>query len=189
MNIFDNIEIVGDQIVNNNWIEWYHFAIPNEPGIWREVARMVMLIFGHCLICTKLDGCYFVERNMPKQPLHNRCDCDKIIKDINKVKIDINADCDIRKFTEYVFSQNIDKKTIFESWGYTIEDSDELKKEMETQAKKQYLMGNYILKGLDENGQRIAIQINLKGNMFYSGWMIYPNGKLKNTTPFGGWVK
>lgn len=24
---------------------------------------------------------------------------------------------------------------------------------------------------------------------FYTGWMIYPNGIIKNTTPFGGWIK
>ena len=38
-------------------------------------------------------------------------------------------------------------------------------------------------------GQRLAILINLKGTMFYSGWMLYPEGKIKNTTPFGGWIR
>lgn len=50
---------------------------------------------------------------------------------------------------------------------------------MELQAKKQYSMGDYILKSLDEQGQRIAIQINLKGNVFNSGWMICSNGMIK----------
>ena len=54
---------------------------------------------------------------------------------------------------------------------------------------KQYSIGNYKLKNLDKQGQRVAIEINFKGNIFYSGWMVYPNGKLQNTTPFGGWVK
>ena len=62
-------------------------------------------------------------------------------------------------------------------------------KEIETQAEKQYAIGNYKLKNLDKQGQRVAIEINLKGNIFYSGWMIYPEGYLKNTTPFGGWIK
>ena len=30
---------------------------------------------------------------------------------------------------------------------------------------------------------------SLSGTIFYSGWMLYPEGKIKNTTPFGGWVK
>lgn len=78
---------------------------------------------------------------------------------------------------------------MFESWGYSLSDSELLKNEFEKQALEQYLKGNYILKGLDCNGQRIAIPINLKGYIFYSGWMVYPNGVIKNTTPFGGWIK
>lgn len=32
MSIFENFEMVDNQIVNNKWIEWYHFGIPNELG-------------------------------------------------------------------------------------------------------------------------------------------------------------
>ena len=60
---------------------------------------------------------------------------------------------------------------------------------METQALKNYTNGNYKLKGLDEYGQRLAIPINLKGNLFYSGWMLEPEGRIRNITPFGGWIK
>ena len=189
MSIFENFELVNNQIVNNKWIEWYHFGIPNELDEWRKLAIISFSIFGHCRICTNLDGCYFIERNMPPLPLHNKCDCKKLNKNINEVKSNIHAECDIRKFTEYIFSDNSGKKRIFESWGYTIKDSSILKKEIESQAEKQYSMGNYKLKGLDRQGQRIAIEINLKGNIFYSGWMVYPNGLIKNTTPFGGWIK
>lgn len=189
MSVFENFECVNDEIVNNKWVEWYHFGIPNEEGGWREIARIVMLIFGHCLICTKLDGCYFVERKMPKLPQHPRCDCSKLNKNINKVKLKITTECDIRKFTDYIFAEDSAKKNIFESWGYNKNNSSELKNEMESQAKKQYSIGNYVLKDLDKYGQRIAIEINLKENIFYSGWLVCPEGKLKNTTPFGGWVK
>ena len=189
MSIFENFEMVDNQIVNNKWIEWYHFGIPNELGSWRKIAIISFAIFGHCRICTNLDGCYFVERNMPPQPLHERCDCSKLNKNITNVKSSIHAECDIRKFTDYIFSGNKGKKSIFESWGYNIKDSAKLKKEIETQAEKQYAIGNYKLKNLDKQGQRVAIEINLKDNIFNSGWMIYPEGYLKNTTPFGGWVK
>lgn len=60
---------------------------------------------------------------------------------------------------------------------------------MELQAKKQYSIGNYTLKDLDKYGQRIAIETKLKGNVFYSGWLVCPEGKLRNITPFGGWAK
>ena len=35
----------------------------------------------------------------------------------------------------------------------------------------------------------MAIPTTLKGTTFYSGWMLCPEGKIKNTTPFGGWIK
>lgn len=95
-----------------------------------------MLIFGHCLICTKLDGCYFVERKTPKFPQHKQCDCGKLNKNINEVKLKINTECDIKKFTDYIFANNNSKKYIFESWGYDINNSIELKQEMELQSKK-----------------------------------------------------
>lgn len=38
MSIFENFELVNNQIVNNKWIEWYHFGIPNELGEWRKLA-------------------------------------------------------------------------------------------------------------------------------------------------------
>lgn len=148
-----------------------------------------MLIFGHCFICTKLDGCYFVERKMPKLPQHSKCDCCKLNRNINEVKLKVNAECDIKKITNYIFAENNAKKRIFESWGYNISDATELKQEMELQAKKQYSIGNYTLKDLDKYGQRIAIETKLKGNVFYSGWLVCPEGKLRNITPFGGWAK
>ena len=67
--------------------------------------------------------------------------------------------------------------------------SEYLKNEYCKQALEQYLSGNYKLKNLDRRGQRLAIPINLRGTVFYSGWMLCPEGKIKNTTPFGGWVK
>lgn len=189
MSVFENFEIVNNEIVENKWGEWYHFGIPNEENIWREAARIAMLIFGHCLVCTKLDGCYFVKRKMPELPQHPKCDCSTLKKNIHEVKLKVSAECDVRKFTDYIFANGNAKGNLFESWGFNISNSEELKKEIETQAKKQYSIGNYVLKNLDKHGQRIAVETNLKGNIFYSGWLVCPEGKLKNTTPFGGWVK
>lgn len=41
---------------------------------------------------------------------------------------------------------------------------------------------------LDNFGQRINIKIVLNGNEINTGWMVEPNGKIRNTTPFGGWI-
>ena len=97
----------------------------------------------------------------------------------------------MRKFTEYVFTDNTKSKgklAIFESLGYNKNDSKRLKTEYEKQALEEYLNGNYILKDLDKNGQRLAIAISLDGKKLYTGWMVEPEGKIRNTTPFGGWV-
>lgn len=61
--------------------------------------------------------------------------------------------------------------------------------EIEKQSLSNYLIGNYLLKNLDSNGQRLAIPITLSGKSFYTGWMLEPEGEIRNTTPFGGWVK
>ena len=194
MSVFDDLIQIGQngEIVYNQWIEWDHFLIPNQPEWYREILRNIMALFGHCMNCSALDGCYLLNTNTPKQPLHENCDCRK--KDIAylKVKNNATAECDIRKFTEYVFKNIKDSKgknKIFYDLGFNIEDSEYLQNEYCKQSLNQYLLGNYVLKNLDKRGQRLAIPINLNGKEFYSGWMLFPEGKIKNTTPFGGWIK
>ena len=190
--MFESIQEINGQIVNNQWIEWDHVGVPNKPKEFRDIIRFVLSLLGHCMNCTALDGCYFVERNMPMFPLHERCDCKKI--KINKAKVNLTAkaDCPIEKFTNYVFTDDVKskgKKLIFESLGFTDKDSQALKREIEKQSLSNYLIGNYLLKNLDSNGQRLAIPVILAGKTFYTGWMLEPEGEIRNTTPFGGWVK
>jgi len=33
------------------------------------------------------------------------------------------------------------------------------------------------------------IQVDNNGEISYNGWILCPEGKIKNTTPFGGWIK
>lgn len=105
-----------------------------------------------------------------------------------------NAVCPIEKIRDYIFSdlKSNGKKELFESWGYSIIDSEELKNEIEKQAKLLYSVGNYELGKLNNYGQRINVVIELKrknkeGSItFRSGWMVYPNGRIFLTTPYGG---
>ncbi len=194
MSVFENLIKIGKngEIIFNQWIEWDHFFIPNKPEWYREILRNIMAILGHCMNCSALDGCYFIARNMPKQPLHEKCHCNKKDIQYNIVKKSANAKCDIRKFTEYVFKNTEDSKgknQIFYNLGFDIDDSYYLQNEFCKQAIGQYLLGNYVLKNLDRRGQRLAIPIHLNGIKFYSGWMLCPEGEIKNTTPFGGWIK
>lgn len=193
MNELSDVIFMGenDKIVYNRWVEWDHFMIPNNPEWLREILRNLMAFLGHCMNCSALDGCYLVRRNMPAQPLHNRCDCNTKDIEYAKAEIKAQAECDIRKFTEYVFKDketSKGKNQIFYDMGYTIDESAWLKQEYMIQALKQYKQGNYVLKNLDRRGQRLAIAITLKGKTFYSGWMLCPEGKIKNITPFGGWL-
>lgn len=71
--------------------------------------------------------------------------------------------------------------------GYSVDNANDLLEVFKVQALNNYLNGNYILKSLDKYGQRIAVSIKLKNKEFYSGWMVEPKGKIRNTTPFGGW--
>ena len=192
MGMFDFIKFDNDgNAVYNQWVEWNHFLIPNKPIAVRDFVRKLMFSLGHCKPCTALDGCYFIEENMPPLPIHPNCDCDKINIRHEKLYHNSSATCSIEKITKYIFG-NIEnskgKRHIFESLGYSQHSAELLKSELEKQAQENYCNGNYILKSLDQYGQRLAIPINLSGKTFYSGWLLYPEGKLKNTTPFGGWA-
>ncbi len=155
MNIFDDLIRIDENgnVSYNSWIEWDHFLIPNKPEWLRELLRNLMAIFCHCLNCTALDGCYLLDTNRPEQPLHENCDCKKKSINYSTVKTNAKAECEIEKFTKYVFTNNKDSKgknKIFYHLGYSIEDSEYLKNEYCRQALEQYLLGNYKLKNLDK---------------------------------------
>lgn len=62
-----------------------------------------------------------------------------------------------------------------------------LKEEYEKQAIKNYCTSNYKLGKLDEQVQRINIDIKFVKNdrnlVFTSGWMVRPKGEITNNTP------
>lgn len=193
MSIFENVIKIdnNDNIIFNNWIEWEHFDIPNKPDFLRQILRFLIALSGHCLMCTALDGCFFVERIMPKQPIHEKCDCKKKPVSFYKINNLAQANMPIEKLSKYIFSNDQNskgKKSLFEKMGYTKDDIYNLQSQFKSQALNQYLSGNYILKNLDNYGQRVAIKITLNNHSFYSGWMLEPEGTIRNTTPFGGWV-
>lgn len=130
---------------------------------------------------------------MPHYPHYPHCDC--MLLSISKPASQAIANCSLAKFTGYVFlSENSKGKTeLFESWGYTLEDSEYLKYEFEKQAKEKYLKGDYVLQLLDTHGQRITIVIELKTTnknvKIKTGWMVHPLGLITCATPYSGEVK
>ncbi len=146
--------------------------------------------------CDKFDGCYFIVKQMPKYPQHQNCQCSlkKIVEPIPNVTA--RASIDIRKFTEYIFSEKYQdgKRELFEHWGYTKEDSDYLRELYARQALQKYCDGDYVFKGVGKYYTRIEIVIDIKtkdGKMIHikSGWALYPEGEIKLSTPFSGYKK
>ena len=194
--MFENFVYKNGEIVDNSWVKWFHFSIPDEEGTVREKIRRQLRDMGHCMACSSLSGCFFVKSRLPKKQgdrdglLHDNCDCE--LFNIQKPTKQIRAICDINKFSRYVFSEkyiNNGKKGLFESLGFRIKDSQHLKDEYENQAKEKYLNGDYIIRGLNpEYGQDINIAIDLfsptgKKVNFISGWKVHPLGLITCNTP------
>ena len=194
MGIFDNFVYKEGKIIDNSFVKWFHWGVPDEEGKEREKIRNRLAGLGHCSPCTVLSGCYFVKSKLPEKLaegdglLHPHCDC-SLKSILNPI---IKAYCQIGKFSGYVFSEKYEengKKALFEGFGYTIEDSEWLKTEYERQAKKKYEQGDYIIRGLNSQyGQDINIVIELttptgRRVEIISGWKVHPSGLITCNTP------
>lgn len=161
---------------------------PAESNAEKSANVLIGTISKHCAMCLNLNGCCFVVDKCPPKPLHPNCHC----YTIDIPSITAKSKCPIEKFTKYIFAEGNNKKQLFELWGYDIIDSQYLQQEFIKQAKLAYSVGNYELGKLDKHGQRINIEIKLKRKdkdgyvTFRSGWMVYPNGRIVLTTPYGG---
>ncbi len=111
----------------------------------------------------------------------------------------MNAVVDTRKFSDYIFKPGADhgKNVVFESLGYTADDSAQLSQIWETQAAQKYASGDFTLGKADQYWQRVNIEIALPGkgtasgqtSYLQSGWMVQPDGSLKLNTPFSGFTR
>ena len=177
-----------------SWIKWHHAGVPDEEGEEREEEREILANLSHCKKCTALSGCYFMWNNKPTYPQHIYCDC--LLLPVSVSYDSLTAYCDIRKLTEYIFryDNSRGKNYLFEDWGYNIGDAENLKEELERQAKEKYLSGDYRLQFANEYGQRITITIVLQDRekhdiMIKTGWLVHPLGRITCATPFSGVVK
>ena len=165
------------EILTSDWIEWQDERI----------------MVAHCAICQALNGCWFRDDNKPKMPQHPNCHCKRLFIDAPIPNETGRATCDIRKFTEYLFSEKYTdngKIQMFRMLGFDIADSENMKSEFEKQAAKKYCNGKYKLGLLNEYGQRLNIEIDLTKNgrniRLITGWMVRPKGLITCTTPLGG---
>ena len=150
----------------------------------------------HCEECLRLDGCWFLDGKTPKWPHHPFCHCtlDPISHEI--VVANAFAHSDYSKFDPYLFNTTgiypHNKEKLFNAWGYTVDDAHWLQTEIERQGLEKYVAGEYQLGRLNDTGQRISIRVTIprrdngENVSFLTGWMIYPNGRVQLTTPYGG---
>lgn len=176
------------KLFTNSWVKWVHEGTkPADTSAEKSSNVLIGTLSKHCAMCLNLNGCCFVEEKCPQKPLHQNCHC--FCVDIPSITA--KAECPIEKFTKYIFANGNSKKELFESWGYSTIDSENLQQEFIKQAKLAYSVGDYELDRLDDYGQRINIEIKLKRKdkagyvTFQSGWMVYPDGKITLTTPYG----
>lgn len=163
-----------------DWVEWVHVARGKS----------------HCDTCLKLDQCWFMSSDKPDLPQHPFCHCETQSIPHSRVLNEAVSESDYSKYDPYLFDPEDfykhGKRKGFENWGYTIADSKWLQQEIEKQALKKYVVGEYSLGRLNEQGQRISIRVQIprkngSGTVsFITGWMVKPNGKIHLNTPYGG---
>ena len=150
----------------------------------------------HCEECLRLDGCWFPEGKTPQWPHHPFCHCTLDPIDYTVVLMDAAAHSDYSKFDPYLFNTTgmypHTKEKLFAQWGYTVDDARWLQAEIEKQALEKYVAGDYQLGKLNDKGQRISIRVTIprrdngENVSFITGWMVYPDGRIQLTTPYGG---
>lgn len=150
----------------------------------------------HCPECLMLNECWFEKDKTPKWPHHPFCHC--ILEDIqyNDVLTQSTSNSAYSKFDPYLFNTEgkypHNKEKLFKEWGYTVSDAKWLQSEINKQGLEKYISGNYVLGKLNKDGQRISIRIEIPRKdktekvSFITGWMVYPNGHIRLTTPYGG---
>jgi filamentous hemagglutinin len=102
---------------------------------------------------------------------------------------------DPAKFGNYAFESP--KAAIFESYGYSAADSEELASAFEEQAAEKIEAGEFTVGTSDQYGQRITVDVKLEGQgdaegrstVIKTGWIIEPDGSVRLVTPFTGFVK
>ena len=167
-------------IGNANWVKWVHHSCgPN-----------------CCQECVRLNGCLFLEDIAPIWPHHPNCHCTLDPVDYSTVLLVASAQSEYSKFDPYLFNTTglypHNKEKLFSQWGYTVNDARWLQAEIERQAREKYLAGEYTLGVLNDKGQRIGIRVSIprrdNGEIvsFITGWMVYPDGRIQLTTPYGG---
>ncbi len=215
MNVFDDLR----EKAKASFSEWIkvidplsHWTLDNVEII-KDVGVNPIQVKPHCKKCVVVNHCWFKNEDGKKPPhfnyskysilvlhkmkdiiglYHPRCHCHEIaIKPPTEKTLKVTcADKKINDAYERKFG-------LINAWGYTETDKSLLKVNLIRSVTEQYLKGEYKIFKYDEFGFRISIQVSVPGinqkngktYKFITGFMVWPNGKIQNTTFFGGKVK
>lgn len=216
MNVFENIrEMLMARF--SDWIQVVdprsNWTLDNVTII-KDVGVDPKQVNPHCVKCVVVNQCWFKnEKGKKPEPFeynkysnivlsklrgimglyHPRCHCQEIIINPPTEKT-LKVVCDNGKIDD-AFNR---KLGLLNAWGgYTTNDKELLKNNLMQSATKQYINGEYSIFVYDKFGFRISIPVSVPGinikqgrdYKFITGFMVWPNGKIENTTFFGGKIK
>lgn len=195
--------------VNDNNTNWTIEDFSYETGIIEDLVKP------HCVKCVAVNQCWFKNEEFKKPThfnyseysleeipflkrglYHPNCHCKEVR--LNSPKVEQIKIIELAKKMKYAIE---DKLGLFESFGYSKKDENEICVIIEKLSKQGYHLGQYekVITPQDKikYGFKINIPIDFPGKnekygktyQLKSCYVIFPKVKLKNNTPIGGWTK
>lgn len=215
MKVFD--EILNSVLARfSGWIQVKDpkspWTLDNAP-IVKDVGVDPEVVKPHCVKCVVVNECWFKNEKgkKPEQFDYTTYSSD-LLKKLNGTDGLYHPHCHCQEIpivepTEesvriVVLREKVDdmyrrKCGLITAWGYTVESKEIFKEKLVNSVMQKYLNGDYSIFKYDEFGFRITIIASVPGMnekegkiyRFQTGFMVYPNGRIENTTIFGGKVK
>lgn len=181
--MFEEVRKILENIFGNGFVKRNNKS-PNDFATCNGVAEEDVET-NTCNKCVALNHTIFKIGNVSKFG-HRYCKCWYELKYFNGVILDFP----MRKVTNYLFADD-DKRAMMHTMGYTAKDSREIYNFIEKAVKTKFMLGEYELKDLNENGQHFRIYVELPGKdqvegkkyMCHVGCVAWPEGRIKIATP------
>lgn len=165
----------------------------------------------HCWKCVSVNKCWF--KNEKEKKPESALKKDRLLDSILEQGGLYHPNCHCREIgiqkpglgnielittkgkVEYLFTKKFNE--VIKPMGYSLDDKNEIIKLYEKLAKEAFSSGNYVIRTHNEFGVAITLYYQFPGKnekigRYYnikSGWIIFPNGKIKANTIMGGFVE
>ncbi len=188
------------------------WTMDNVPII-KDIGVDAKAVKPHCVKCVVVNQCWFKNENGKKPERFDYTKySDKVLEKLKGIDGLYHPHCHCKEIaipnpTEKTLNVVVKDDKIYDffdrknglatAWGYTIADKTLFKDSYTTSVQQQYLNGDYSIFKYDGFGFQITIIASVPGinekqgktYKFQTGFMVYPNGKIQNTTIFGGKIK